>query len=113
MVDAGVVDGEAGIAVVAWSALLTVLALRVVQTLVTDAAADPARRLVHGRVEVTARRVTVTLALCKPHKSHHVTPVLEFSRHVVTHLCAASQHQCRYQRSSPRYTCTCRGPRKK
>ena len=79
-------DGQVGVAVVARFTLLAVLALRVVQTLVTDAAADATRRLVDGRVEVTARRVAVTLALCK-----HIDVIIGTACNVTEYMCSLLQ----------------------
>ena len=54
-------DGSVWVVVEERLALLAVVPHRVVLAVVADAAADATRRLVDGRVEVTPRRVTVTL----------------------------------------------------
>ena len=55
-------DGKVWVVVEERFALLAVVTHRVVLAVVTDAAADATCRLVDSRVEVTARRVAVTLA---------------------------------------------------
>ena len=60
--DVRVGDGPSRVVVEERFALLAVVSHRVVLTVVADAAARTASRLVDGRVEVTARGVTVALA---------------------------------------------------